>query len=322
MQIMTSGAPVLRNKIIAGILLAMAVGLTGSSCKNSNPVKAAGADRNIQGFTGCSQGMVNAVKTWQMPPELVEISGITWIDTDRAAAIQDEQGIIFIYNLKDERVEKQIDFGMAGDYEGISLVNGNYFVIRADGHLFEISDAGKIMNQYDLPLSVTDNIESFFYDARNNRLLIGQKDGPKDAGSKEIYSFDLGSRSFNATPVYSLDLSHPAITCLGSNATESENGTNGKKGKKKEKKNKASILRPSELAIHPISRDIYIADGPNQRILILTPDGTPKHFLTLDKQVHPKTEGLMFSPEGELYVSSEGVKNAGNISRVTITANN
>ena len=42
------------------------------------------------------------VRKWDMPIELNEISGIRWISEDKIAAVQDEEGIIFIYNLKKE----------------------------------------------------------------------------------------------------------------------------------------------------------------------------------------------------------------------------
>ena len=254
----------------------------------------------------CFKGSINVLKTWDMPKELVEISGISWINNDQVAAIQDNECIIYIYNFANGGVEKQIKFGGVGDYEGIAYVSPNYFVMRSDGFVYEINNSGKLMNQYDLPLTVEDNIESFYFDAANDRLLMGQKDGSKGTQSKKIYSFDLASRKFNATPIFALDMNDPMLNC------EQET----KKGNKKGKKNLQ--LRPSALTIHPKTKDIYIADGPNQRILVLSPDQKPKYFLSLDKKLFPQVEGLMFSPNGELYVSTEGVKGMGNISKVSV----
>ena len=51
------------------------------------------------------------VRKWDMPIELNEISGIRWISDDKIAAVQDEEGILFIYNLQTNLVEKKISFG-------------------------------------------------------------------------------------------------------------------------------------------------------------------------------------------------------------------
>src|SRR6185503_12340576 len=112
------------------------------------------------------------------------------IDSTRVATIQDRSGTIFIYNLKNEKVEKQIKFGEPGDYEGIAFAKGSYFVLRADGYLFEVNAQGMVLHEYDLPLTTKDDTESLLYDAPNNRLLIGQKEGGKDVTKKGIFVFD------------------------------------------------------------------------------------------------------------------------------------
>src|SRR5690554_5062322 len=59
------------------------------------------------------------LRKWKMPDQLHEISGITWIGEDRFACVQDEEGILFIYNIAKEEIEETVNFSMAGDYEGI-----------------------------------------------------------------------------------------------------------------------------------------------------------------------------------------------------------
>jgi uncharacterized protein YjiK len=256
----------------------------------------------------CMAGNLVAEKTWEMPKDLKEISGITWMGQDRVGAVDDNAGAIFIFNLASEKVEKQIKFSQSADYEGISYVNGNFFVMLSDGHLYEVNPNGKILEQYTLPLTTTDNVESLYFDAPNNRLLLAQKDGPEGSGVKEIYSFDLAGRKLDKKAVYKIDLADPVVNC----------GAEEKKGKKGKKKNNGIEIRPSELAIHPKTREIFIADGPNQRVLVLSPEGTPKYYLGADKKLFPQIEGLMFSPEGDLYISTEGIKEAGKISKVSI----
>lgn len=271
----------------------------------------------------CFNGTVDAVKTWDMPKELTEISGISWIDGDKVATIEDNNGIIYIYSLKNEKVEKQIKFGESGDYEGIAYVKPNYFVMRADGFMYEINADGKVLNEYDLPLTAKDDVEPFYFDAANNRFLIGQKEGRKGTDRKEIYSFDLASRTFNTNPVFTIDLNHPVFTCEAKKDKTSDKEGKKDKGKQKDddKKKNSNEFKPSEIVIHPQTKDIYIADGPNQRVLVLSPDAKPQYFLKLDDKIFPQAEGMMFSPDGEFYVSSEGVKGSGNICKTSISVN-
>ncbi|HBL79205.1 MAG TPA: hypothetical protein DDZ79_04300, partial [Aequorivita sp.] len=68
-----------------------------------------------------------------MPIELNEISGIRWISDDKIAAVQDEEGIIFIYNLQTNLVEKKISFGKSGDYEAITTTDSTAYVMESSG---------------------------------------------------------------------------------------------------------------------------------------------------------------------------------------------
>ena len=42
----------------------------------------------------------NIVEKWELPEILNEVSAIDWIGTNSIAAVQDEDGTLFIYDLK------------------------------------------------------------------------------------------------------------------------------------------------------------------------------------------------------------------------------
>ncbi len=265
----------------------------------------------------CIGGKLVELESWTMPKELFEISSIAWLEGGKIAAVQDQKGIIYIYNLTSKKVEKRINFGADGDYEGLTFAGGHYFVMRSDGYMFEVDPTGKIIKEYDLPLTAKDNVEPFFYDATKNRMLIGQKDGEKGIKTKSFFAFDLTSRKFDPKPVYAIDLADPIVAC--GSAVEQE--TKGKKKSKKKAKGAGRLIRPSEIVIDPKSKDIFIADGPSQRILVLSPIGKPKYYLSLDKNSFPQVEGMLFSPTGELYISTEGAKGPAKMSRMRIELN-
>lgn len=77
-------------------------------------------------------------QTWEVPILLEEISGISWLDNEHIACVEDEEAIIFIYNTKTSQIQKQIPFGEDGDYEGIAVVGNDAYVLRSDGVIFEV----------------------------------------------------------------------------------------------------------------------------------------------------------------------------------------
>ncbi|NTS39279.1 SdiA-regulated domain-containing protein [Flavisolibacter sp. BT320] len=246
-------------------------------------------------------GGVTIAQKWDLPPVLKEVSGIAYMDGDRFACIQDEQGVIYIYNRAAGKVEKEIRFGAPGDYEDIALVGEKAWVVRSDGKLFEVDMASGKATQHSTPLTAEHNVEGLVYDKASNRLLLAIKDDePGGADYKGIYGFDLAGKKMAKEPVYKIDMTNEAFA--------------SDKGKKKGK-NKS--VKPSAIGIHPSTGEIYVTDGPKSRLLIMEKNGNLKNVLQLGKSFE-QPEGITFSPSGELYISNEGNKQPGNILAVTL----
>jgi DNA-binding beta-propeller fold protein YncE len=240
---------------------------------------------------------------WEMPTALTEISGFVYLDNNRFACIQDEQGKIFIYNTANNKIEKEIPFGDKGDYEGIAVVGQAAYVLRSDGTIFEVSNfnaAKPKVKEYDTPLTVEQDSESLCYDQKNNRLLVAVKgDDPNSKDYKGIYGFDLTSKKMAETPVLKIDLTNPLLE---------------EEGKKKS----GGEFYPSEIALHPTTGDIYILDGKDAKLLIMDAEGNDKNLFQLNTSDFPQAEGQAFSPDGELFVSNEGGDGKGTILKVSI----
>src|SRR6218665_1128781 len=75
-----------------------------------------------------------------LPDTLHEISGVTCIDSLTLGCIQDENGILFIYDLEKREIKSQFTFELDGDYEGLAKVNNDMYVLRSDGAIFEVNE--------------------------------------------------------------------------------------------------------------------------------------------------------------------------------------
>ena len=237
------------------------------------------------------------VKTWNLPVVLKEISGIAVMDSVRLACIQDEVGTIFIYNTATSGIQEEIPFATAGDYEGIAIVKTSFWVLRSDGKLFEVStvDGKKTsVKEYSTLLTAKHNVEGLCYDKKNNRLLLAIKNAePGRKNYKGIYSFDLTTKTMAAEPVFKIN-------------TQQEAGS----------KKRSFQIMPSDIAIHPLTKDMYITDGRNSMVLILDAAGNFKNMYALNSKDFHKPEGITFHSDGEMFISNEGVKGNGNILKV------
>lgn len=241
------------------------------------------------------------VTTWLLPDVLEEVSGIDWMDSTRFACVQDEVGKVFIYNIRLNTIERVIDFGPKGDYEGIAITPQAIYILEANGVIYEIGNYHKgtpAVRSYKTLLKKKDDSESLTYDKDNNRLLVAVKADKKGKRSKPIYGFDLRTKKMNAKPAYSIDLTHSIFD----NETDED-----KKG-----------IRPSDIAIHPLTGDFYILEGTNPQLLIMGKDGAMKSLIDLKKSLFPQPEGICFDNRGTLFISNEGVKAEGNIMQVQL----
>jgi uncharacterized protein YjiK len=246
---------------------------------------------------------VQIVNHWEVPSVLKEISAIAYVGPDLFACVQDEAGTIFMYNTRSAKLEREIVFAGAGDYEGITLVGNTAYIITSGGILYEVdnikSSAPKV-KQFTTPLTGIQNVEGLCYDYRNKRLLTSIKGAdPHQQNYKGIYSFELTAGRMALNPVFKIQGDDPNLMA-------------GPANKPKDR------FQPSDLAVHPSSGEVYIIDAVNAQLLILEPSGKIKIGYSLPSVPFSQPEGITFSPKGELFISNEGKKHNGNILQVDV----
>jgi uncharacterized protein YjiK len=250
-----------------------------------------------------------AWQEWLLPEELKEISANVFKDDTHMACIQDRDGIIYMYNLQSKNIDEKIPFAGDGDYEGLARVKNTWYVLRSDGLLYEVQpQSGKdpVVKTYDLPFGPENDMESLCYDSANNRLLVGVKEKDlREKDKKGFYSFDLKTGKLGTDAVFYIET---AVNSDDNNKDKKEDKDD--KGKDKKKKKGKGEIKPSGIAIHPVSKELYILDGPSSRLFITDAGGNIKSSIQLDKKTFPQPEGLCFNANGDLYISSEAGKNA------------
>ncbi|MBK8584688.1 MAG: SdiA-regulated domain-containing protein [Bacteroidetes bacterium] len=234
-------------------------------------------------------GLSSIEAKWELPTILNEISGIAMIDQNKIACVQDEIGVIFIYDLIKKSIIDSIGFGSPGDYEGIAIVRNDIYVLRSDGQLTFIENYSGLpkVSTFMLKLSQsTQNFEGLCYDEEMNRLLIAPRVfDSSNRNVKNIYAFDLSTKKFIDAPVISLKLNDEIFNTIVS---------------------KKDVLIPSGILVHPGNGRIYVTDARNKYVLISDKNGKPIKVLRLDGVLFAKTEGITVGSDGMFYLSNEG----------------
>ncbi|NUM31575.1 MAG: hypothetical protein HUU47_04540 [Bacteroidetes bacterium] len=248
-------------------------------------------------------------KTTVLPDTLHEISGITNIDSTTFACIQDENGIIFFYDVKKNYIKRQLKFNIDGDYEGITRVGNNMYILRSDGTLFEILNFNSnnfSLNSYSTGIPANNN-EGLCYDEANKRLLIACKskvgNGHDFKDKRAIFGFDLKTKRLTSIPVFDFDLQK-----IKDFATKNNIKITSKKHKKKAKhKTEPDIkFKPSAICIHPLSNNLYLLSATDYLLFIFDMKGNIQHIEKLNPALFNKAEGITFYENGDLLITNEG----------------
>lgn len=241
-----------------------------------------------------------------LPFELREISGLTDLSDSQIACVQDENGIIFIYNLESDSIIGQYRFGIDGDYEDLARVDSTYFVLRSDATLMEIKSPWDTVSVTETKLNIPawDN-EGLCFDERNNRLLVAPKSklgkGPEFKDTRAIYAIDLVTKELIEEPLFLISIS------------EIEAFANQKNIELPQKVNKQSLdsvsalkFMPSSIAVHPRTDEIYIISAVDQTLAVFDKSGNLINYMRLDPVLFNKPEGITFLENGDMIITNEG----------------
>lgn len=241
---------------------------------------------------------------YELPDILQEISALAIAPNGELACVQDEDGIIFFYNLEKKEITNRIIFAKAGDYEGIEFVGDIAYVLRSDGTIFEIENLGKAdqkVTTYDTYLSEKNDTEGLGYDSETNSLLIACKGKGTTTqmvyeDAKVVFSFNLKNKKLADNPV--IEFKKEALYDF----IESNNLK-----KLSFKLNKKMPFNPSGIAVQ---NGFYFTIASVGKMLIVMDKANEIQWIEkLDKDIMPKPEGIVFDKNGNLFIASEGKKN-------------
>jgi uncharacterized protein YjiK len=233
--------------------------------------------------------------------DLEEISGLSWFDGNRLACVQDESGRVFIYDPEADKVTRRIKFGRSGDYEGVEWVGDSLYVIKSDGTLLSFPATGDepVVTTTELPFTGDVDIEGLGYDPQSKHLLLAVKtlrdSTDKAMPDKLVYAFD---------PVRRQLLPQPFMT-LRQADLEAFLKTH-QQGKSPKKKAEKVVYKPSGVAVHPRTGEVYLLASEGKKLLVLSRQGAIRAAVQLSPRMLKQPEGICFAPGGDLYISSEG----------------
>ena len=235
---------------------------------------------------------------YYLPYVLEEISGMAWKDGN-VLAVDDETGKVFEYSFDQRDIIHSIEFYKPSDFEGVEIVGNDIYILRSDGDLFKVdytsskeSRGWKIEND----LGDKNDTEGLGYDPEENKLLIACKEKPElddeDIEGRAIYGFDLTTNTLDEEPMFTVSPQKLQVFW---------------ESKREFDYNKERIkFKPSAIAFHPITKEYYILSSVGKMMVIVSKSGEIQATYPISPIVLGQPEGLAFSPNGDMYISSEG----------------
>lgn len=238
-------------------------------------------------------------ETIVLDKELLEISGMNWMNDGRIAAINDEDGKIFLVNSSNGDFEVS-RFGKKRDYEDVVKLDSFYYVLESNGNIHKVPVGIKhVEEEFEFPRDKKIEFESLYYDANLHLLVLVSKEQREVKKGVLAYSFDPVTRDFSDTVLYAIRAKDIHVHLKDNNAD----------------------FKPSAAAIHPIWHKLFIVASVGKALLQCSLDGKVEKAYRLNPDQFPQPEGITFAPNGDMYISNEGVDGKATILKFTFTGN-
>ena len=295
------------------LLLITGCGYDPSNTKNTTvhqnlpEIKADSLQENNQ-RTPFRYDLKNPTRSWELPSALKEVSGNAWAGKNQLLLINDNFPALYLFSIQKEKLvlDKTIPFKNVEkskpDIEGVALINDVVYALGSNGRLYKIStwNSSPSIKEISTFLSKENNTEGLCYDPVTNHLLIACKEASGIPGAD---NFTRSVYRFN--PVVDEIIKEPYL-----------------KFHQKDFVNLAGKeinFYPSAIAVHPVTENIYLlSTRENKCMAVFNRAGMLLSFQFIDEDLLPQPEGICFSPEGILYISSEGKgKNPGKLFEFT-----
>lgn len=234
-------------------------------------------------------------RTFFLPNELQEISGLSSWNDHQVLTIQDEEGDLFIYDLEQEAIVERVKFAKDRDYEGITHHDSVVFVLEKDGdiHYFQYQSGAEKYDseKFESTFSYRNDTEGICFDKHSGMLLIVPKGEQLNPAEQKdhlsgIYELDPNTGKLRKQPAYVIDQYRLGEIIYG--------------------KQQRYLIKPSGIAVHPQTGHIYVIASVGKALIVLDRNSNILQVELLDKKLFTQPEGITFSPSMDLLISSEG----------------
>ena len=257
----------------------------------------------------------------EVPKKLKEISAISFVNDSLVAAVEDEKGVLYFFDLNKQKIVREFSFAEDGDYEDLARNGDDMYVVRADGVIYEIANFTSEHPQvtyYETALKSKHDIEGLAYDAVNNRLLLSVKEKNLNKADdekvvKNIYQFKLKDKKFDKEPAMRIYLKDIEAQFKGDELMEASKHFLKAAGNK----NLNDVIKPSAMTYHPTNGKLYVLSAINNFVLELNADGSFSKIIRFSGKEFIQPEGLDFNSKAEMFISNEGKNKKGNIVKLT-----
>lgn len=225
-----------------------------------------------------------------MPAALEEVSGITYLTAfpHTIFAVQDEEGILFTFDLNKREVISQFKFADRGDYEGLASDGTYFFVLKSNGDIysFPIGTTDKSAVKQHTALLPNGEYESMAYDPQAKRLHVLCKSCKDDKKTKATTGYILnlssdGALSVENTFVIRIDEIRQLDKTMGKS------------------------FKASAMAKHPVKDEWYIISSVDRSLIVTNDDFIVQRVIRFERDTFEQPEGLTFDEQLNLYISSE-----------------
>lgn len=229
---------------------------------------------------------------------LREISGMVFLnDGYKIAAVNDEEGKIFIFDYSNKDSTTSFTFAPKGDFEEIVMDEKYFYVLESRGRIYRVPKPGVEDSVTVFRMTIKNaDFEAMYMDSARNRLVLICKSCPdyEREKTKPAFCFNLETERFDEEPCFSIDV----------------------KRVRKLLKSDFFAVRPSAAAIHPKLNKLFIVTSQDGRgLLICDLEGNVEQAIYLSESLYPQPESITFAPNGDMFIANEGLYQPASIIR-------